>query len=365
MNKPLLLLILFLLTCFGCKKDENPVNSSLLPSPAGIFPPNSSTNILLKPTLVWYKSERATNYNLEISEQINFSGIVQSYSAIPDTSQTLALLFPNRLYYWRVNASDGKNISDWSSPFSFTTGSDSVVHVDIEMVYVEGGIFAMGSESGDPDEKPLHNVSLNSFSISRFEITFDQYDLFYSSTGRPKPSDNGWGRGNRPVVNVIWNDANDYCKWLSIQTGRTVRLPTEAEWEFASKGGVFNRGYLYSGGDSANEVSWNFNIALGSTHEVGTKKGNDLGLFDMSGNVWEWCSDWYDQNYYLNSSNLNPKGPALGTLKVIRGGSWASFKVPHGEGEIVLNGLRTTDRGSSSPTLTSAEFGFRPVFEEK
>jgi len=359
-----LLIMFFLLANYGCKKDDNPANSSTQETPTLIFPVNSSTNIVLKPALVWNKVENAASYNLQVSAQVNFSNIVQSYSNITDTSQTLTLLSPNTLYYWRLNISDGKNVSGWTKPFSFTTGKDSVVQINFNWISVEGSSFLMGSESGDPDEKPVHNISLNNFSISQYEVTYDQFDLFCDATGRMKPNDNGWGRGNKPVTNVSWNDAADFCKWVTSQTGKTIRLPTEAEWEFAAKGGILSNGFLYSGGDSLNEIAWNFTNAIGSTHDVGTKKGNELGIFDMSGNVWEWCGDWFDETYYSYSPSVNPKGPLNGTQKVIRGGSWASFTVPGGEGEIVVNGCRVTDRSNSDPSVKSADFGFRCVIEE-
>jgi formylglycine-generating enzyme required for sulfatase activity len=359
-----LLIVLFLLANYGCKKDDNPANSSTPTSPTLISPADNSTNILLKPTLIWNQSEGATSYNLQVSLQSNFSSFVQSYSGITTTSQTLTIILLNTTYYWRVNAANGTTISDWSVPFLFTTGTDSVVQINFELIQVEGSSFSLGNESGDPDEKPIHIVSLNSFNISKYEVTFDQYDLFCEATGRTKPTDNGWGRGNRPITNVSWNDANDFCQWVSNQTGKTVRLPTEAEWEFAAKGGKLSNGFLYSGGDSLNETSWNFSNSVGQTHPVGTKKGNELGIFDMSGNVWEWCSDWYNENYYSLSPNVNPMGSINGSQKVIRGGSWASFTVPGGEGEIVVNGCRVSDRGSSSPSLKGADFGFRCVVEK-
>ncbi|MCK9210237.1 MAG: SUMF1/EgtB/PvdO family nonheme iron enzyme [Ignavibacteriaceae bacterium] len=365
MNRILLLLIMFLLLVnYGCKKGDNPSNASTPTLPTLVSPINNSINILLKPTLIWNRSEGATSYNLQVSLQSNFTSYVQSYFDITTASQSLTILLPNTTYYWRVNATNGKNVSGWSNPFVFTTGTDSIVQLNFEWISVEGSSFSMGSESGDPDEKPAHNVSLNSFSISKYEVTFNQYDLFCEATGRTKPNDNGWGRGNKPVTNVSWNEANDFCQWVTNQTGKTVRLPTEAEWEFAAKGGKLSNGFLYSGGDSLNEISWNFSNSVGQTHTVGAKKGNELGVFDMSGNVWEWCLDWFDENYYGVASNLNPKGPTNGSQKVIRGGSWTSFTVPQGEGEIVVNGCRVTDRSNSAPSVKSADFGFRCVVEE-
>lgn len=364
MNRIIFLTIfLLLLLNFGCKKDNNPISSSTPIPPTLYSPINKSTGIIRKPTLVWNKSEGATGYNIQVSQNSDFTEVIQTYSGITETFKSVSLLSPNTLYFWRVNAVNGSNLSTWSNSFSFTTGVDSVVQLNIAWIRIEGSSFSLGSESGDPDEKPMHTVSLNTYMISKYEITFEQYDVFCLSTGRSVPSDNGWGRGNRPVTNVDWNDANDYCKWVSEQTGKIVRLPTEAEWEFAAKGGKQSAGFLFSGSDSLNSVSWNFKNSVGQTHDVGTKKGNELEIFDMSGNVWEWCSDWYDKTFYTVSGNENPVGPTNGTQKVIRGGSWASFTVPGGEGEIVVNGCRTTDRGSSVPSGKGADFGFRCLME--
>jgi len=133
--------------------------------------------------------------------------------------------------------------------------------------------------------------------MSATEITFDQYDRYCEATLTKKPGDNGWGRGKLPVVNVSWNDAVAYCRWVSDQTGKTVRLPTEAEYEYAARGGSKSGGFLYSGTNSVSDAAWYIDDSRGKPHEVGTKAPNELGLYDMSGNVWEWCEDWYHQSY--------------------------------------------------------------------
>ncbi len=181
------------------------------------------------------------------------------------------------------------------------------------LIYIPAGEFTMGSENGDSDEKPVHKVYLDGYYIGKYEVTFEQYDRFCEATGRVKPDNEGWGRGNRPVINVSWNDAVAYCKWAGL------RLPTEAEWEKAARGG---ENYKYAGSNNPDEVAWYDNNSGNYTHPVGQKKANGYGTYDMSGNVWEWCSDWYDSGYYSNSPYRNPKGPASGSSRVYRGGSW-------------------------------------------
>ena len=174
-----------------------------------------------------------------------------------------------------------------------------------EMVFVKGGTFMMGSEEGEANEKPVHPVSLSDFYIGKYPVTFAEYDRYCEATKRPKPDDNGWGRGTRPVINVSWDNADDYCDWLSEKTGQKYRLLTEAEWEFAARGGIKSKGRKYSGSNHLDEVGWYWEnsgekrlsgewkidiITKNNcrTHPVGEKAPNELSLHDMSGNVWEW-----------------------------------------------------------------------------
>ncbi|MFH1708628.1 MAG: formylglycine-generating enzyme family protein [Planctomycetota bacterium] len=207
------------------------------------------------------------------------------------------------------------------------------------MVFVEGGTFDMGADQYER-EKPVYKVSLKSFMIGKYEVTFAEYDAYCQVTGKAQPSDQNWGRGSRPAINVIWYDAVAFCNWLSAQEGldkcysingtdvtyntgaNGYRLPTEAEWEYAARGGNKNRGYTYSGSNDAGEVGWHDQNTGKTTQPAGGKKPNELGLFDMSGNVWEWCWDWYDDKYYCQSPRENPTGPSLGQYRVLRGGGW-------------------------------------------
>jgi formylglycine-generating enzyme required for sulfatase activity len=244
----------------------------------------------------------------------------------------------------------------------------------IRGVLVEGGAFIMGDTWGDgfDSEKPLHEVLLtHNFYIGKYETTFNEYDAFCEETGRKKRSDVSWGRENRPVINVLWRDAIDYCNWLSekeklpkaydsngnlldkngsITTDASkvlgYRLPTEAEWEYAARGGNKSKGYKYAGSDNVGDVAWYSSNSGSKTQEVGKKAPNELGIYDMSGNVWEWCSDWYGN--YSSSAQTNPYNNS-GSDRVDRGGSWHDSAARTG----VVN------RYFSSPTYTYYNLGFR------
>jgi formylglycine-generating enzyme required for sulfatase activity len=163
------------------------------------------------------------------------------------------------------------------------------------MVELPGGTFRMGSPDGVglSDEHPQHEVAVEAFAVGECPVTFDEYDRFCEATGRGKPGDEGWGRGRRPVINVSWHDATAYCKWLSEETGETYRLLTEAEWEYACRAGSDTE-YCY-GDDPAKlgEYAWYYENAGLKSHPVGEKLPNAWGLYDMHGNVWEWCADEY------------------------------------------------------------------------
>ena len=230
--------------------------------------------------------------------------------------------------------------------------STSETNLGNKWVLVEGGKFRMGNDNGlSPDESPEHEDTLNSFFMSATEVTFDQYDRFCTSTNRPKPNDNGWGRGDMPVMNVNWNDAYEYCLWASKVTGATVRLPTEAEWEYAARGGGKSHGYEFSGGNHLDDVGWYSENSDRKSHPVGEKRPNELGLYDMTGNVWEWCADWYSDEYYSVSPSKNPRGPVSGTYHVLRGGSWLSTEAYS----------HVTTRSSLRSDYISVNNGFRVV----
>ena len=247
---------------------------------------------------------------------------------------------------------------------------------DVEAVLVEKGTFTMGSNlaSGNDDERPAREVTITyDFFIGKYEVTFEEYDKFCEETGRAKPSDNNWGRGQRPVINVSWLDAIAYCNWLSEKeklpkaydangnlldrAGKITtdpskvvgyRLPTEAEWEFAARGGNKSEGYSLSGSDNADEIGWYSDNSGDMSQDVGKKKPNELGIYDMSGNVWEWCTDVYDKFYYRAGPTTNPVNATLGNRAMRGGAYWDS-----------ASGLRVTRRSFSGPASSSNLFGFR------
>jgi formylglycine-generating enzyme required for sulfatase activity len=240
-----------------------------------------------------------------------------------------------------------------------------------DMVWLPGGTFQMGDEAGESDEKPVHAVHLDTFSVGQYLVTFDEYDRFCEATGREKPDDYGWGRGRRPVVDVDWEDAQAYCAWLSGQTGARYRLLSEAQWEYACRAGSGTR-YCY--GDDAERLAdyawYGEDWEKGSTQPVGQKRPNAWRVYDMHGNVWEWCQDWYGSDYYAQLANRasaaagdtgadssgtasgtsrNPSGPDSGSSRVIRGGSWGGD----------AGGCRSAYRGGGVPGNRGSVLGFR------
>jgi len=263
-----------------------------------------------------------------------------------------------------------------------------------DMIFVKGGTFTMGctSEQKDceSDESPTHRVSLSDYYMSRYELTFQEYDAYCNATGKKKPDDEGWGRGYRPVINISWYDAIEYCNWRSQQEGlkpcyeiykyqkdpnnkstldtkkwlvscdfgaNGYRLPTESEWEYAARGG--GKQVLFGNGKNVADPSeMNFStptkyayslegIYRAKTVSVSSFSPNELGLYNMSGNVYEWCWDW--KGSYSESSKTNPKGASNGSDRVLCGGSWNS----------IAQYVRVANRNGITPAYSESYFGFR------
>ncbi|MBP5515729.1 MAG: formylglycine-generating enzyme family protein [Bacteroidales bacterium] len=228
--------------------------------------------------------------------------------------------------------------------------------VSFDMVYVEGGTFTMGctSEQGsdcDCWEKPYHQVTLSNYYIGETEVT---QALWKAVMGSEPTYMDGWtsefGYGdNYPAYRVSWDDVQIFIRELNRITGRTFRLPTEAEWEYAARGGSKSRGYKYSGSESIDSVAWYRDNSGNKTHPVKTKRPNELGLYDMSGNVSEWCSDWFGS--YIILSQTNPEGSSSGSYRVNRGGSWGMHAWR----------CRVSDRNHFNASLHNFILGFRLV----
>lgn len=187
------------------------------------------------------------------------------------------------------------------------------------MVFVKGGCYQMGDTFGDgnADEKPVHEVCVDDFYIGKYEVTQKEWNAIMGNN----PSEFK-GCDSCPVESVSLNDAQEYINKLNSKTGKKYRLPTEAEWEYAARSGGKNE--KYAGGNDIDSVAWYYKNSGGKTHPVGQKKPNGLGIYDMSGNVWEWTNDWYDKNYYSSSPKNNPQGANGGQIPVLRGGSWSN-----------------------------------------
>jgi len=227
--------------------------------------------------------------------------------------------------------------------------SGKSVNLNIEMVAVKGGNFFMGctAEQGDQcwdDERPVQRVSVSDFFIGKFEVTQAQWIAVMGNNPSFFKGD------NLPVECVSWNDVQEFIRRLNTQSNVRYRLPTEAEWEFAARGGNSGKGNKFSGSNSAHTVAWCQDNSGQKTHPVGTKSPNELGIYDMSGNVWEWCSDWH--NDYFGDIQTNPQGYLTGVCYVTRGGSWDDFS----------RRVRVSARGCDAPNDGGNYLGFRLAY---
>jgi len=369
MKKSILILFTVLLTTISCNKDDNPVENANLPTlttfaikettptsakSGGDITDTGGADITTK-GVCWSTSPSPTILDFATDEGNNPSNFTSHLGSLTE----------NTTYYVRAYAANSKG-TGYGNEHSFIARREFIG----ETISITGGTFQMGSTSGDANEAPIHNVTLSNFSISKYEITNAQYATFMNAVGA---SSNGSvigteyldmddndiqinytsgqfvaqsGKENNPVIEVSWFGAKAYAEYYG------GRLPTEAEWEFAARGGNSSNGYTYSGSNTIGDVAWYNSNSGDLTHSVGTKNANELGIYDMTGNVWEWTNDWYGTNYYSISPSSDPQGPTTGTGRVEHGGSWDDS----------ANYCRIAYRSGGDPTNTASILGFRPVF---
>lgn len=220
-------------------------------------------------------------------------------------------------------------------------------NVSFTMAPVKGGTFIMGARDIDNnaynEEKPPHQVKLSDYYIGQTLVTQELWQMVMGNN----PSN--WKGNQHPVEQVSWNDCQRFIKLLNNMFHENFRMPTEAEWEYAARGGQLSRGYNYSGGNNLEDVAWFFENSAAASHDVCMKHSNELGIYDMTGNVSEWCSDWFAAAYYMLSPTDNPPGPSTGSFRVIRGGNYSDR----------ATSCRITCRSFLWPTGKLGTVGFR------
>jgi len=252
------------------------------------------------------------------------------------------LLEPDQIYWLRVNS---KQYVIWEREIPTDHASEPTqIEVNLssfqepEMERIEGGSFWMGSDpnvdsDSQGDEGPRHQVTIKAFNLGKYEVTLEAYDAFANATNRDLPKDEGWGRGRRPVINVSWDDAVAYTEWISEQTGKRYRLPTEAEWEYAARAGT-DTTYWWGNEIQQDGKVWANCDGCGSewdskqTTPIGSFKPNAFGIYDTAGNVWEWVQDCWHESYEGSpddGSAWEAAGSRDCALRVLRGGSWDDF----------------------------------------
>lgn len=275
---------------------------------------SQSQNIVAKPKVM----EKSSSSTLKKKKRFPWLFAVLGVGAV---AVLVVLLIKKK------NSQDNSNPSDPNIP-------------NIEMVYLSGGTFQMGSNSGEfESERPVHSVTLSSFKIGKYEVTQKQWRQVMGTN----PSHFTQG-DDYPVENVSWNDVQAFIQKLCQMTGKPYRLPTEAEWEYACRGGTTGERY----GD-INAIAWYSGNSGNMTHPIGQKQSNSYGLYDMLGNVEEWCQDWHDFFYYYYSPSYDPKGPDTGVQRILRGGCYYYDE----------QGIRAAYRGAMNPTVKRSNYGFR------
>ena len=255
-----------------------------------------------------------------------------------------------------LSSNKASSSNGYASSSSLASGGNTISipvkkGISIEMVKVEAGTFMMGAtsemQSSGDNEKPVHQVTLTKdYYMGKYEVTQALWQAVMGSNPSKFKGD------YLPVEMVSWDECQEFIGKLNSMTGRKFRLPTEAEWEYAARGGKKSRGYQYSGSNSISDVAWYTDNSGRKTHPVGTKQSNELGLYDMAGNVWEWCQDWYDS--YVSSSQTNPTGVVLGWSRVYRGGGWNNYP----------SSCRSSYRSYNTSYSRYIGLGFRLVLSE-
>ena len=298
------------------------------------------------------KSSAPSNLQVTLSKEVA-SMNQTSKTAIPQQAQPQQPVAQPQ----PVSSMASSSTSGASSNMVGSSTSGSVITIpvkdgiSIEMVKVEAGSFNMGAtpemQNPDEDEKPVHRVTLtNNYYIGKYEVT---QALWKTVMGNKSSRFKG---DNLPVEKVSWNNCQKFISKLNKLTGKSFCLPTEAEWEFAARGGKKSRGYQYSGSNTLGDVAWYEGNSGSKTHAVGTKQPNELGIYDMTGNVYEWCQDWYGS--YSSSPQTNPIGAVSGSCRVYRGGCWVSS----------ARNCRTSYRGRRTPDFRYGFLGLRLVLSE-
>ena len=293
--------------------------------------------------MVKLKASAPSNLQIQLSKEA-----VAEVSNVNDAIQSIPSSSPSQSITITSDNSSSTSVTSGASEISIPVSNG----ITIDMVKVEAGTFKMGatSEMKKPFkwEKPVRQVTLtNDYYMGKYEVTQALWQtVMGSNPSRFK------GSNNLPVECVSWDDCQEFIGKLNIMTGRSFRLPTEAEWEYAARGGKKSCGYQYSGSSNILDVAWYWDNSLDGTHVVGMKQANELGLYDMTGNVFEWCKDWYGA--YRSSSLINPAGTASGADRVCRGGGWGSS----------MRCCRSSYRDYYPPNYRYGNLGFRLVLSE-
>lgn len=290
----------------------------------------SNTEILVLANLVDVESGKIVNSSVPIVTSMDSETLTKSCIDIAKTLLNIGGgTMPTRTTTTTTDSQTG--YSPYPAPAANQDFTETAWGINMKMIWVEGGDFLMGctSEQGGDcgsDEQNVRRVTVDGFYIGMLEVTQSQWEKvvgtsIYQQKSKANAS-NTYGVGpDYPMYYVSWDEAMEFCRLLSNKTGRTYTLPTEAQWEYAARGGNKNEGAKYAGSNMIDAVAWYTDNSGSSTHIVGSKRANALGIYDMSGNVWEWCKDWYANSYVSYDTN-NPVGPSSGSYRVFRGGSW-------------------------------------------